>query len=423
MKHYLLLALLLTFAGLMLVSCHDTPVEPSKSDYPLELTVVSENSSVELHWTELTVSSFEEYIIVRSQDPIPDSPEPELIGNAIIVERIDKVKVTEFIDFAPPISKTVYYKVFGKIDGRFLPTPAVRVDLSIQIIDLRADFTEIDQDKQEIIGFDRTSQSLFIYNYATEKIRVQTFASFSNPTIRIGNYNGVDEIYVTDQSGVMYIYSRANLHMIRQSTSSPYSIDFIYDQGRFILARYTGDVVIMDRATLQIQDIENGIFNQRSLLRGVRTNDELEILEVGINQINKYIVEGNSLRRVGFITDIPGGSLKTAEHPDGRQFVVNSTGRVLNNELEFVAKIEDGLQFYNQIEYTEDGSQLFTAGFQVNEFKLKFFDVEDEYNKISENKISVSPIKMFADDDKVYLMSIVFLNGAVRTAIFNYKIP
>ena len=424
MKHYLLFTFVLIALGLLFESCNESPVDPALKSYPLELTVISENSTAELHWTELTVSTFEEYIIVRSEDSIPDSPEPELVGNAIIVERIDKADITEFIDFATPISESVYYKVYGKIGDHYLPTPTVRIDLSIQIIDLRADISEIDLEKKEIVAYDRASQILFIYNYQSAKIRVQKFVPFSNPTIRLGTYNSVDEIYVTDQTGVMYIYNPSNLNLSRRSSSFPQPINFIYDEGRFIIARLHGAISIMDRATLQIRDVEGDIINQRSLYKGNRNGDELEIIEIGFAQINKYILENNDLRRVDFNADFPGGfQLITAAHPDGNQFVVNGSGRIIDNDLNFLGSLERGTQFYNQIKFTEDGSKLFTVGFQLNEFNLKFFDVNNKYEKITENMVSFSPIKMFSDDVNVYLMTVIFLNGGVRTLISNYKIP
>ncbi len=424
MKHYLLIVIVLITAALFTESCHEILIEPPPVTYPLDLTVTSENTSAVLEWTALTVSSFEEYIIVRSEDSIPDSPEPELIGNATIVARIDQADITEFIDFAPPISKSIYYKVYGKVENRFLSTPTIRTDLSIQIIDLRADISCIIQERSEIIGYDRSTQILFAYNYRTEKIRVQKFVALNNPIIRFGTFNSVEEIYLTDQFGVMYIYNIDNLNLSRQSNNFDQPFDFIYDKGRFVIATLSGSILVMDRATMQITDVDAGLNNQRSLLRGESNGDELEIMEIGFNQINKYILDNNNISKVGSNPDIPRGfQLITAGHPDGKEFVINGSGRIIDNNIQNVGILEDGVQFYNSVKYTVDGSKLFTVGFILNEIKLKFFDVENDYAKISENQIIAFPINMFSDDDDVFLMSIVFLNGGVRTVIFNYNIP
>jgi len=424
MRHYILFLIVLITTGLMVQSCHETPVEPPLKTYPLHLSVTSDNTSAVLNWTTLTVSSFEEYIIVRSEDSIPDSPEPELVGSATIVARIDQADESEFIDFAPPISRSVYYKVYGKIGDRFLSTPTVRTDLSIQIIDLRVDISEINQAKDEFIGYDRANQILFIYNYRTEEIRVQKFIPHTNPIIRIGSYNSNNEIYLTDQSGVMYIYNYGNLNLVRKSNGFAQPVDFIYDKGRFIIAAQSGSIFVMDRATMQITDTDPGIINLRKLYPGERNGDELEILEIGTSQVNKYILENNGISKVSSKTDIPGGfQLITAGHPDGNQFIINGSGKIIDNELQNVGGLEDGVQFYNLLRYTEDGSKLFSAGFFLNKINLKFFDVEDDYDKISENQISAFPINMFSDDEDVYLISVVFLNGGVRTVIFNYTIP
>lgn len=424
MRHYLLFTVVLIAFGLLTESCHETLIEPVPLTYPLDLTVTSENTSAELHWTPLTVSTFEEYIIVRSEDSIPDSPEPELIGNATIIARIDKAEVTEFFDFAPPISKSVYYKVYGKIGNRFLSTPTIRTDLSFQIIDLRADVSYVVQEKNEIIGYDRSTQILFIYNYRTEKIRVQKFIALNNPIIRFGTYNSIEQIYITDQFGIMYVHNIGNLELSRQSNSFARAIDFIYDKGRFVIATQSGSILVMDRATMQITDEDPGLTNQRSIYRGERNGDELEILEIGFNQVNKYILGNNSISRVSSNQDIPSGfQLITASHPDGSQFIINGSGRIIDNNIQNLGSLEDGVQFYNLFKYTEDGSKLFTVGFLLNEIILKFFDVEKDYEKISENQIISFPVSMFSDDEEAYLMSIVFLNGGVRTVIFNYKIP
>lgn len=422
-RFYLFSLLWITF-GLLFQSCEKTAVDPEFVGYPMDLTIISENSSAELHWTELTVSSFEEYIIVRSVDSIPDSPIPELIGNATIVTRIDKAGTTEFIDFSPPISKRVFYKVYGKIGDRYLPSQTVRIDLSVQIIPYRADVSEIDKANNEIVAYDRSSQTLFVYNYKTEKIRVQKFISFSNPIIRIGQYNGQDEIYITDQSGVMYIYNPNNLNLSRSSNQFPSVANFIYDEGRFILARFNGSIAVMDRKTLQIKDTEFGIINQRSIYTGIRNGENLEILEIGINRVNRYVLTENNLQLLSTNADFPSGfQLNTGRHPDGSQFIVNSSGLIINGNLDLIATLENGVQFYSQVAYSQDARRIITVGRQLNVFVLKFFDVNDEYALLSENDISSSPIKIFSDDESAYLISIVFLNGGVRTLISKYSIP
>lgn len=425
MRHYSLYVICITITvGLIALSCHDTPVEPQPKTYPLDLTVTSENTSVKLEWTALTVSTFEEYIIVRSEDSIPDSPEPELVGNATIVKRIDQSDITEFIDFAPPISKSVYYKVYGKIGNRFLSTPTVRANLSLQIINLRTDAVAIDQEKNEIIGYDRSAQNLFIYNYRSEEVSLQKFISLSNPIIKLGSYNSKNEIYITDQFGSMYVFDRGNLNLIRQSTNFTRAYDFIYDQGRFIITTQASTNLVMDRSTMQVVDEESGLSTQRRLYAGERNGDELEILEIGTNHINKYILDNTDLKLVSSNQEIPGGSqLISDARPDGSEFMINGSGNIIDNDLQHVAVLEDGVKFHSFTKYTSDGSKLFTVGFFLNEILLKFFDVEDGYKKISENQIITSPTHMFSDEDEVFLMAIIFLNGGVRTALFNYDIP
>ena len=417
-------ALIFAASILMLGACNDLSIEPTPFNYPIQLTLSQKQYAVEVSWDKSTVSSFEEYFILRSTDSIPDLDKPEVSGLITIADRIDDRDIHTFTDTQFPIATTMFYKVYVKIGERFLMSPTRRIDLSLQLIDLRADVFGIDQAKNEMIAFDRGRGLLFTYNYETEEITGQEPHSFNFPKIIVGTYNGADEIYINDRNVIITVINRETLKL-KTSFSVTYNVlDFTYDEGRFYIARNgpsQGSLAVYRRSSgTQATSLTNVINFVRNVhFTGSPPNEK--IYDLSFNQAARYSVSGNSISLDKFISPIvPGSQVLSVMRPDFTEMVLTNAGQIVDANLENVVTLEGGNNFYQWFAYSQDGATLFGAGFEVNQSVVRSYDANDNYALIERFPLNFNPTGIFSDGGNVYAIGVVFLNGIARTIIAKF---
>ena len=416
----------LLIAAIIYGGCEDDlNVSPGPPVYPLEINVISSNSSVKLTWTEATVSTFEEYIIVRSIDSIPDTPEPELDGGQQIIERIDQREITTFTDFSAPIENTLYYKVFAKIGERFLISPTVKADLSFQVIDLRADAVAVMKDKDKFIAFDRILDVLFRYDYVSGEIEEQVFANYNQPIIRTGFHNGAEEIYIYDRfSSTIQIYSAETLNQVGFIATSLGIIDMTYSDG-FLF-------IVQDNVTLAVYRRSSGTrlaqlstdFSPDKDLHVISSEDGvITLFEVLQTHVNRYRFDGTSLTRTGESSPISGTSqLISAMRPGGSEVVAYSTGRIIEDDLDASRVVSGTPQFFNMYDFTAEGNYFAASAFNGNQPELRIYSTEEDYSLERTIPLSQIPFHLFTDNDGLFSLTLQFFQGGSRTVVSKYPI-
>lgn len=419
--------LITSAAALCLVwqGCDDASVEPGPFEYPIKLQVNGSSSNVALSWTEATVSTFEEYVVVRSIDPIPETKDPEVVGNQVIIARLDEIDATAFVDFSTPFEPKLYYKVFADIGERFLPSATVEVTQPLQLVEYRTDALEIDHDADEIIGFDRSLDVLFVYNYTEQKMKAQTQWGFNFPFIRTGQYNLRDELYAVDQSqSLLYVFDREDLGYIQQFSAPSGVVDFFYLNGLFFITFTNGNIQVRSRDNFQ-QLASRSTTNGNRVLHVLKNDaQEIEFVEIGFTTVIKYRWSSNTLLEIDRRSDISGTSqLTTAIHPDRSEFIINNAGRVIGSDLADRGSLGTGLQFHNTMTYSDDGSMVATIGFVGNNNALRFFTTEDNYPEVSNNQLNFTPVMMWSDNGQIYTSTVIFVSGGIRSVINTYDLP
>ena len=419
---------LLAFYALFLGACNDELIEPGPFQYPIQLEVSSGENVVNLNWTKASVSTFTEYVIVRSIDSIPDTQEPVLEGNQVIVERIDKIDQTTFDDFKFPISDVAYYKVYADIGDRFLMTQTIRVDLNIQTIPFRVDVMEPDPENNEIVCYDRGLRVLFTYDYEEAEVLEQASigGNFNSPLMQIGEYNGAREIYLSDRNSLLNIYDRNSLSYKAQMwLSSSSTVDFHYSNGQFVMAaNHSGaNLYLYDRSTLGLRNTTNGATNNpRYLIRGHNTSI-FDLYEFTPQTYTRYTVHSSwfstTLQKTGSAVQV----LRPARHPERDEFIVHTSGQIINSDLELVDVVGGGSTFFNMATYTADGKYIATARFLVNEMVLEFYDTEKLTTRVKSIPLNFNPNFMFADGEYIYATGLVFTGGTNQTVISKFRIP
>jgi hypothetical protein len=115
---------------------------------------------------------------------------------------------------------------------------------------------------------------------------------------------------------------------------------------------------------------------------------------------------------------LPGSMLDIVPRPSREEFVVNTTGTIMDGNLQQVDILENGQFSYSFFDYSPDGKYLYGLTF-VNTPIIRIFDAEDSYVFIKEHPLSnqVSPVSLFSDAEAVHLVSLAFTEGSWKTLI------
>jgi hypothetical protein len=416
---YFVIVASLTFT---FAACDRDPIEPGDFSYPIELAAEVKGSIVHLSWHEVRVSTFEEYIIVRSQEPIDDTPEPEVDGLSVIAARIDDLTVTTFEDSGAPLATEFYYKVFAKIGERFIYSPTVHVEIDLQLISLRTDNFAVDTDENVIIGYDRSLRVLFIYDYQNSEVlrQQQPGTIYNNPIIRHGAYQGKEEIYISDHDNYIHILDRSNFQQWNQIYSTSDIHDFQYMDGYFFATRNqtAGGMAMFDRSTLFLTDADNSITQFFRLVGISDSGGAQKVYEFGNTHVSRFQVNSGSIESDRTVHESNAISqTQVAYAPVLGHFAFSNNGKIYDEDLNVVATLDDGVVFHQVLAFAPDGSALFTVSFELNSTTIRSYDPTDEYAFIGKRNISYTPILLFADEGYLYAVGMVFINNTTRTVI------
>jgi len=142
------------------------------------------------------------------------------------------------------------------------------------------------------------------------------------------------------------------------------------------------------------------------------------IYDFGQTGSARYLQSGSNLDLDLLSDEAFSGSILVTAHPQRTEFVVTNTGIVVDQNLQQIAQVENGFNSFSHYAFSPDGSKLFGVTFQ-NSQMIRMYDVDNDYTLLEEYTLNnqISPISMFADQNNVYLASLVFLNVSVQTMI------
>jgi len=403
------------------VSCDPLEVEPGEFAYPLELSATQQLSVTTLNWSEATVSTFEEYIILRSTLSIPDSPEPEVDNNTVIVARVDDRRVTTLQDVNAPISNSLFYKVYAKIAGRFLMSPTIAHDQNLDLIPRRTDVSEPIPGQGLLIGYDRLTKALFVYDYENREIlRSEIVQQYSVPVIR---YNAsVQEILIAENGSVaFYDFNTLDLKQtffIGTFRDVQYKDSWIYVESAvspypFALYRRSDFSLRSQLSVLQADWRKSFVHINQAV------PFDATIYDFGTAGAARYRQQGASLTLdLSTSGGLPGSVINIADNPAKGEFVVSNSGTILDGNLQQTHIVDNGQFSYSFFSYAPDGKTLYGLTF-LNSPIVRMFDTDDNYSLIEEHLLSnqISPVNLFTDATGVRVVSLVFADGLWKTLI------
>lgn len=415
---FAIIALTLAVGG---SGCDKLDTTPGDFQYPLSLSAVQKLSVAELTWSEATVSTFEEYLILRSVDPIPDSPEPEVTGNTIIIARIDERAVTTMLDANLPVTDTLYYKVYARIAGRLLMSPTIKFGQDLHLIPGRTDIVEHIPSKNTFVSYDRGNQQLMIYDYkAREIIRSRVFNQQNFPLLRYDP--STNEILVNENSLSQFVdYETLN---VKQSINNTFSRNADYLNGWLYVTygQFPFSFALFRRSDLSFRDDMNTLqtdWRGFTVIPDAINANKATIYDFSLTGSARYIQDNTNLTLDLHKSEaLTAGAIQVAKHPMNTEFVISNTGVIVNTDLDIIKTLENGTVGFSRFTYSPDGKRLFGLAFQ-NSASVRVYDVENDYTFIEEYTLNnqLSPMAMFADEDHLYLVSLVFLTTSTQSLI------
>lgn len=410
----------------ILSGCHDLTPGPISGDYPVGLEASMNNVVVQLTWTQTTVSTFEEYVILRSTEPIPDNPIPEAGGSTVLIARIDERTKTTIEDSEFPLEQTMYYKVYADIGGRFLESATVRVDISFTFFPFRNDIGTYDPVAGTLIGFDNSTRNLFEYSIENHSVIRSRPVNDQTTILRYGNYLGEDEIYASDNNNIIRVYDRNTMNL-KTTLSTGFHIltDFQYAENKFFITtrNMLPAFVVMSRSGGQTLATAGTVqqYEHKALID--KTGGDLNVYDIGTTHLARYKIASNGqiLETVTKNLSASGNIAIPDIKPDGSQIVLTNQGNILGTStLEEKTVLDSDNNFFVDIAFGNDDQ---TVAAYFNRFDItttshviRIFDTEN-YELLSTSKLPFSANKIFSHDHTYYATGVVFFDNQIGTIL------
>ena len=162
-------ALLLSTLFVFVLSCQKEEINNNDNAFPINLTGNQIGRAVQLNWDETKVSSFEEYIVVRSDQPIPADFEPTPFSN-LVVANIDEFEENSFRDDSPLLAEVIYYQIYADVGDRFLKSNEIVIEYEITLLNIAPSVVEFNPDSDQLFIFDASTREIMSYNYKSKEV-------------------------------------------------------------------------------------------------------------------------------------------------------------------------------------------------------------------------------------------------------------
>lgn len=180
-KVTLFLFFLLIFSSFF--SCKGDDQEMPLQEF--ELSITQDGNQLSHTWTEVNISDFERYIIVRSSEPIPINIDTFLVFPFIselnkVVHKETSSSTSEWEEIVLSEETKLYYRAFIKLSDRYIASNEVEVDFAEKLIFRSTQNSNIDvfhHPDLKLIYFLDNVDSLFAYNYESAELVAETSIS------------------------------------------------------------------------------------------------------------------------------------------------------------------------------------------------------------------------------------------------------
>jgi hypothetical protein len=368
--------------GMCCIQCTLDEGNPGTSDPALTLRVDSEFSLINLSWTPVKVTGFKEYIILQSSGEIPNSPTPPVGQDVTVLARINIINDTTFSATNILFSPTSCYKLYCKVDERFLYSSTVCIEQSTIITPGFNDRADHAPDVPQIALFDRSNIKLTAFTDEDGTIyKSIPENNLSFPQLDLSTYQGVNRLFSFDLSfAQIRKYTFPDLTLQRQQfTGESILGGLAWNNFVFIVLQSTSvGFQVLDAETLGFIDTEPGLAGSRNI--AVFDGDPTIVLEISDLVINRYKV--NSIGKVIDTDQFPvnlfqPGTQNTCDI-NNEFYMGGRLSTIVNKEAEVITSLESGVNVFSQMcRFSPDGTKAAIIVTDFNVVNLDLFDISN----------------------------------------------
>jgi hypothetical protein len=417
-------ALMLVLQGCTL----DTP-EDSVQVPALQLQVEQDLSLTNLSWTRVNVTGFQEYVILQSHQDIPNTPEPETGLNVAIAARFDDISVTSFSSINTLFTPQTCYKLYTKVNDRFLYSPTVCVDNHSNVIPGFYDRVGYNKADNNLVMFDRINANLALYDLDNETLVTTVFENqLSFPVLQVSQHNGVNFVYAFDQNQQrIRKYRLPELSLVHSHQVSNGIIGGVVDGPFLYLGTQNAQTSfqVLDNETFTQKDSRDGFTGQRNY--AVFPGDTTTVLEIWDSRMRQYRInqQGKVIAQAEFVLGLLQLSLQNTCDANDAYYIGGRFSRILDKDANTVTSlVEDinSVSIYSR--FSPDGSKAIILGQNQQQFFLEIHDIT-ALPSATLLKQYVLPSANYADvfmhDGIIHVVGIDFSSSNTQTFIL--KIP
>lgn len=398
----LFLVLALLFCG-----CEKEKIDNTDQDHPIQLTVTKPGRNVILEWTATNISNFENYVLVRSTEPIDDPLEP--IGAFATVEDFEE---NTFEDTAFPLAEKVYYKVYAKVGDRFLFSPTVPIEFDVKLLDLRATRTAYAEESDVLFLYDNNMQTIFSFDVEageiTNELTEQNVFDYVMDAGDVGE--GPELILSPNGSNQIAIYDDELNFKTSQSFNASI-VDIEIGEGVIVIGKnsFNATIDILNRSNLNSLGTVSGSEQFDRRLKLLPSGNKT-LVEIGFDGVFKYTFNSNwGLTSIQNETLFSNPLQEIAASSDGVHFIPNLEGNVFGENLNSLGTVNaPSTNFSQEYIFSKDGTKVYAFNFSPGEI-IEFSFPELEI--LREVPLNYSPMKAYQREDGQFVIVGLVLNA------------
>lgn len=373
-------------------SCKNDDAETPLQEF--KLSINQDGNQLYHSWTEVNISDFEQYIIVRSKEPIPVNLDPFLSSpsnsevNEIVHQETSK-ETSSWKEIVLSGESNLFYRAFIKLEDRYIASNEVEVSFDKRII-YQAKYTsdiEVYHHPDLKLIYIIDVDSLFAFDYRSAELVASTElpSLFYAGLFSFGKNNGQDELYLVPQGpddDEIIVLDAVSLNYIETFNPGYGKIDAMNTERE-------GIVVVFKNSSSRLQ-----IFDRSS-------GDEIETVTCPCtNTYNKrigFLSDTENLINVFFSDGIRQGGFVNFSFSDTWEFLSKSSkisfpSSVLP-KIAFPSNKEYFIPNYNGTIYESDGN-IFTSVYDTLSDKgtgYSYVFLEDESTLLNIDDHSLFP--------------------------------
>jgi len=371
--------------------------------------------SVVLNWSKLSNPKFMRYVIVRRNYK---STNPNTYTYNEVIDEITDAAVVKYTDHTPPIESYLEYQVVGVVrdTGMYYNysyvysnvVPYERPELKRFYFNIKDVLPDVPNHRCYIIGAD--SGKISILDYHSRAISKEIITNATLGFSSLGDFNGMQELYVPRNDGWLFIYNANTLEKVDQIKPGVRCNSVVYNNGKLFIVVDTGyydyAVRIYDRSTKSLITHTGITEGPEHIALVPGSNTKL----FGISSYYLFSFEFDANGHYVSWTDVNYSSsysyMRCFEAlPNGQGFITSTTGSIYSGSLTLVQNLPYGNYQYSSFTFNSPFTSIFTGCSNyknIVEYSYPGYSEKNTYKCIG------YPFAIFIDDTNLISLSSVY---------------